>query len=74
MNYKQLTGNARCQIDVMNKAGHSQKEIAELLARSGAPQRSAERCAAIEVYGAIVQPGRSVCHRHGVERRIKRAR
>ena len=34
MNYKQLTENERYQIDVMNKAGHSQKEIAELLGRS----------------------------------------
>ena len=34
MNYKQLTKNERCQIDALNKAGHSQKEIAEFLARS----------------------------------------
>ena len=34
MNYKQLTENERYQIDAMNKAGHSQKEIAEWLARS----------------------------------------
>ena len=33
MNYKQLTENERYQIDAMNKAGHSQKEIAEWLAR-----------------------------------------
>ena len=34
MNYKQLTEHERYQIDVLNKAGHSQKEIAEFLARS----------------------------------------
>ena len=34
MNYKQLTENERYQIYAMNKAGHSQKEIAELLGRS----------------------------------------
>ena len=34
MNYKQLTENARYQIDAMNKAGHSQKEIVEWLATS----------------------------------------
>ena len=34
MNYKQLTENERYQIDAMNKAGHSQKEIAEWLASS----------------------------------------
>ena len=34
MNYKQLTEHERYQIDVMNKAGHSQKEIAKFLARS----------------------------------------
>ena len=34
MNYKQLTENERYQIYVMNQAGHSQKEIAELLGRS----------------------------------------
>ena len=34
MNYKQLTGNERYQIDALNKAGHSQKETAELLGRS----------------------------------------
>ena len=34
MNYKQLTENERYQIYVMNQAGHSQKEIAEWLARS----------------------------------------
>ena len=34
MNYKQLTEHERYQIDAMNKAGHSQKEIAELLGRS----------------------------------------
>ena len=34
MNYKQLTENERYQIDAMNKARHSQKEIAEWLARS----------------------------------------
>ena len=34
MNYKQLTEHERYQIDVMNQAGHSQKEIAELLGRS----------------------------------------
>ena len=34
MNYNQLTGNGRYQIDVLNKAGHSQKEIAAWLARS----------------------------------------
>ncbi|VAW77230.1 Mobile element protein, partial [hydrothermal vent metagenome] len=34
MNYKQLTENERYQIYVMNKAGHSQKEIAKLLDRS----------------------------------------
>ncbi|MCU7879418.1 MAG: helix-turn-helix domain-containing protein [Candidatus Thiodiazotropha sp. (ex Lucinoma aequizonata)] len=34
MNYKQLTENERYQIYVMNKAGHSQIEIAQLLYRS----------------------------------------
>jgi len=34
MNYHQLTENERYQIYVMNKAGHSQKEIALLLKRS----------------------------------------
>ena len=34
MNYNQLTENERYQIDAMNKAGHSQKETAELLGRS----------------------------------------
>ncbi|MCU7882552.1 MAG: helix-turn-helix domain-containing protein [Candidatus Thiodiazotropha sp. (ex Lucinoma aequizonata)] len=34
MNYKQLTENERHQIYVMNKAGHSQIEIAQLLYRS----------------------------------------
>ena len=34
MNYKQLTENERYQIDAMNKAEHSRKEIAELLNRS----------------------------------------
>ena len=34
MNYNQLTENERYQIYAMNKAGHSQKEIAELLGRS----------------------------------------
>ena len=34
MNYNQLTENERYQIDAMNKAGHSQKEIAAWLARS----------------------------------------
>ena len=34
MNYKQLAENERYQIDAMNKAGHSQKETAELLGRS----------------------------------------
>ena len=31
MNYTQLTENERYQIYVMKKAGHSQKEIADLL-------------------------------------------
>ena len=34
MNYKQLTENERYQVDVMNQAGHSQKEIAKWLVRS----------------------------------------
>ena len=34
MNYNQLTENERYQIYAMNKAGHSQKETAELLGRS----------------------------------------
>jgi transposase, IS30 family len=34
MNYTQLTENERYQIYVMKKAGHSQKEIADLLSRS----------------------------------------
>lgn len=34
MSYKQLTENERYQIYVMNKAGHSQKDIAYLLGRS----------------------------------------
>ena len=34
MNYKQLTKNERYQIDALNKAGHSQKESSELLAKS----------------------------------------
>ena len=34
MNYKQRTENERCQIDAMNQAGRSQKEIAEWLGRS----------------------------------------
>ena len=34
MSYNQLTGNERYQIYAMNKAGHSQKETAELLGRS----------------------------------------
>ena len=34
MNYKPLTGNERYTIYAMNKAGHSEKEIAEWLARS----------------------------------------
>ena len=34
MNYKQLTENERYQIDALNKAGHSQKEISEWLGRS----------------------------------------
>ena len=36
MNYKQLTENERYQIYVMNKAGHSQEEIAYMLGRSPA--------------------------------------
>ena len=34
MNYKQLTENERYQIYVMKKAGHSQKDISEILERS----------------------------------------
>ena len=34
MNYKQLIEHERYQIDVLNKAGHSQKEIAEFSGRS----------------------------------------
>ncbi|MCU7888046.1 MAG: helix-turn-helix domain-containing protein [Candidatus Thiodiazotropha sp. (ex Lucinoma aequizonata)] len=34
MNYKELTENERYQIYVMNKAGHSQIEIAQLLYRN----------------------------------------
>lgn len=34
MNYKQLTENERYQIYIMNKAGHSQKDIAHCLGRS----------------------------------------
>ena len=36
MSYKQLTENERYQIYVMNKAGHRQKEIADLLERDSA--------------------------------------
>lgn len=36
MNYHHLTGEERYQISILNKAGHLQKEIAELLGRSPA--------------------------------------
>ena len=43
MNDNQLTENERNQIYVMNKAGHSQKEIAELLGRSASTNSRALR-------------------------------